>query len=215
MPKNNVDLPPGYGYDQGFIKQTEHAEFKYDLTYKARQGTNAEMSYLRLGWLSASLSYEQLREMAAVDIGCGNGEFIRHCQGAFARLAGYDLCGNSISQEELEATNWDLVVLSDVLEHMDDIGYLFRLKWLYAMISFPETPAVKSFDELRKWRHFKPNEHIYHLDGEGLVAWMRNMDPDIVLMNSGNFEDLIRTRWDERVTNISTVLVYRPSGHEE
>jgi hypothetical protein len=215
IPKNDISLPDGYGYEHGFIKQTRHCEFEYTLDYKARQSTNLEMSYLRMGWLAASLSYEEIRSLEMVDIGCGNGEFVRHAASRFARACGYDLCGESITEEELMAVDWGLVVLSDVLEHMEDIGWLFTLKWRYAMISFPETPRVRSFDELRKWRHFKPNEHLFHLDKEGLLAWMRNIEPDIVLLNSGNFEDLIRSRWDESVANISTVLVRRPSGHEE
>jgi hypothetical protein len=126
---------------------------------------------------------------------------------------GYDICGDGISAEEMYGTTWDLAVLSDVLEHMPDISVVFsKIKWRYAMISFPETPEAKSFDDLRSWRHFKPNEHIWMLDWKGVEAWIKNTYPDARLLDVCDFEDLLRTRWNESVRNISTLLIHRSCG---
>lgn len=203
------DLPSGYVYDEyGFLKQVSHQVFEYTEEYKKRQGTNVAMSFLRLGWLSAHFSYERLRDMFVVDVGCGNGEFMKRAENLFFHICGYDIVGDSITKHELMNTHWDMVVLSDVLEHFEDIDELFRMKWEYCMLSFPETPVVGTFKELQSWRHFKPNEHIYHLYADGIVEWVEVIHGAKVV-DVGNFEDVIRTRWDEQKTNISTVLIKR------
>ena len=209
--KKIENLPQSYEYDKnGFIRQKEHDHFNYTLEYKKRQGTNVEMCYLRLGWLSSFFSYEKMKEMNVVDIGCGSGIFVKCCTGKFKRIVGYDLVGESISEKELHETDWNLVVLSDVLEHFEDIEDLFKMKWHYAMISFPETPKFETFEEMKSWRHFKPNEHLYYLNINNVIDWFWSHDKEYInVMGIGNFEDLIRTRWNEEKTNISTLLVSR------
>jgi len=207
--KNDFRLPKGYAYEGPFIKQVEHEDFDYTVDYKARQSTNVEMSYLRLGWLSASIPYEKMSKMRVVDIGSGNGMFVSCARNVFSEVYGYDLCGESITEKDLKETSWDLVVMSDVLEHYEDINDFLLLKWEYAMVSFPETPKCNSFEELRQWRHFKPNEHLYYLDLKGMKQWLSNTEPSIEIVNHGHFEDHIRSRWDEDLPNITTVLLRR------
>lgn len=209
-----MELPDGYEYDRGFIRQVSHQDFVYDKDYKARQSTNEVMSYFRLGWLAAHVPYDEWRCMKLVDIGCGSGEFLFHAGHKFAVAAGYDLCGPSITKKELMETEWDIVVLSDVLEHFHNIDELFDMKWRYALISFPETPVFKTFEEMKKWRHFKPDEHLWYLTSEGLRLWLEKEHSDTVVVSSANFEDAIRTRWDPEKPNISTVLLKREQDVE-
>lgn len=200
------DLPKSYSYDQfGTLHQVEHDHFNYTVKYRQQQSTNIEMSYLRLGWVSAHLGYNYMKKANAVDIGCGSGMFVKCCQGKFMRMVGYDVVGDSISREELYETEWDVVVLSDVLEHFEDINDLFKMKWTYAMISYPETPRVKTFDELKKWRHFKPNEHLHYFTWESMERWLDHNNRGVRAYSM--FEDFLRKRWDVNATNISTVLV--------
>ncbi len=65
-----------------------------------------------------------------------------------------------------------MIVLSDVLEHFADIEGLFEMSWDYAFISYPETPKVNTQEELEEWKHFKPNEHIWCLNLDGMVKWI-------------------------------------------
>lgn len=194
----------------GFWRQVAPRSFVYTEEYKSRQSTNGAMSFLRLGWLSAGLGgYDTMKSMEVVDIGCGSGEFVKHSKNFFKRVVGYDVAGDSISRTELESTKWDLVVLSDVLEHFEDIDGLFELKWEYAFISFPETPEVSDWRELdeMKFRHFKPDEHLWMMNASGFERWARAGGAGIEL--KGCFEDAIRTRWDADKPNISSFLLKR------
>ena len=194
----------------GFWRQVDPQPFVYTEEYKSRQSTNEAMSFLRLGWLSANLGgYDAMKSMEVVDIGCGSGEFVKHAKKFFRRAVGYDVVGDSITRGELETFRWDMVVLSDVLEHFERIDDLFALHWKYAFVSFPETPAVSDWRELcdAKFRHFKPDEHLWMMNSDGFEVWARSRGAEVV--DRGNFEDAIRTRWDASKPNISSFLLKR------
>jgi hypothetical protein len=202
-----MNLPEGYAYEGPFIKQIEHEIIAYDEKYISQCRTTEQMAYMRLGWLAANINYDVLRTFKVVDIGSGQGVMLPVLEKACAVVKNYDLSGPSISREELYSTKWDLVVLNDVLEHYTQIDELFDLQWRYALISFPETPDVATFEELTKWRHFRPNEHIYHLHQAGMYKWANKMGAHVI--NANNFEDILRTRWDHNRTNITTMLLKR------
>jgi hypothetical protein len=204
-----MDLPKGYEYRHGFVHQVDREPFDYDLEYKEKQSTNVEMSYLRMGWLAASIPHEELRDFYVVDVGSGNGEFARCASKHFKKVCEYDLSGDTISREELMGTPWDLAVFSDVVEHFPDLNEFIDIPWTYAMVSFPETPEVESFEELQAWRHFKPNEHLWYMTGKGFSAWATKNIPGVKIINQGYFEDMIRARWDKNKPNISTTLLKR------
>jgi len=203
-----IELPFGYEIDKyGFIKQSSHTTFNYDVDYKMRQGTTAEMAFMRIGWICAVIGYENVSKFNVVDIGCGNGMFVECAKKVFKSAYGFDLDGESITKEELLKTEWDLIVLTDVIEHMEDIDSIFDINWKYSMISFPETPDVSEFDELRNWRHFKPNEHLYFLKSVGVKEWMERNGCEVICQDC--FEDAIRKRWDKNKINISSILSKR------
>jgi len=206
-----LNLPSGYVQDQfGIIRQVNHDEFAYDLDYKQKQSTNNEMSYLRFGWLCSFFTYDEIKSFDVVDIGSGNGVFVDCCRGKFRSISPFDLAGESITEEELYDKIWDIIVMSDVLEHFDEPADLFRLKWRYAMISFPETPKVESFEELSKWRHFKPNEHLNYFTSESFRKWLDDSNEEVFdILGESNFEDFIRIRWDENRPNITTFMIRR------
>ena len=193
----------------GFWKQENPQPFQYTIDYKFKQSTNIEMSYLRLGMISNYITVDDMSSMSMVDIGCGNGSFVNCCRNKFKNVYGYDVTGDTISENELYSLYWDLIVLSDVLEHFEDINKLFDIKWKYAMISYPETPKVERWEELKSWRHFKPDEHIWCLNKEGIIQWL--IDNDCSVLGESNFEDLLRTRWEKTKPNITSLFIKRNS----
>jgi hypothetical protein len=186
----------------GFLKQRDPKPFKYTLEYKARQSTNTAMSWLRLGWLMNYIPVDTLRTFNVCDVGAGNLNFVRESAKLFRRVVPFDILGTSIGEDELYGTQWDLVVLSDVLEHYHDIDTFWKLRFKYALISFPETPEDT---DLQQWRHYKPDEHIYMMTANTFSTWVHQWLHIVVAQ--GNPEDAIRTRWNPNKANISTFLI--------
>lgn len=194
-----------FGRDKyGFWKQNNPLPIDYSIEYKNKQSTTIEMSWLRIGWFLSVLdgSMKQLENWKVCDLGSGNGNFARVASNVFGSVKEYDLSGNTITVEELYSTEWDLIVLSDVLEHFDDIDDLFKIKFNYLLLSFPETPAVNDWQELVGWRHFKPNEHIYNLDMAGCKKWLSGSGYEV--LRAGYMEDVIRK--SDRQYNISSIV---------
>ncbi len=202
-----LDNPQFLTDANGFLRQHNPRPFEYDLTYKARQSTNPSMAWLRLGWLAAHIPYDVMSGFTAVDIGAGNGTFVAEASKVFKRCAPYDLRGDSITDKELYHTDWDLIVMSDVLEHYHDINDLWSLSFEWGMISFPETPQDYP---LESWRHYKPNEHIYCMTAAAFAVWVGKHGYKVVA--AGCPEDMIRRRWDDSRVNISTFLIRRIRG---
>lgn len=197
----------GYALDPyGFLKQIDPKPFPYTEEYDARQSTNPQMSWLRLGWLAAHIPFETLQTFQVVDIGAGNRTFIKQASKVFKRVVPYDLVGESIPRPELMATAWDLVVLSDVLEHYQEINEFWDLSFKFALISYPETPPPPT--DLTRWRHYKPDEHIYCLNREAFAAWAKGHGCQVVAM--GCPEDMIRMRQYPHLPNITTALIRNP-----
>lgn len=188
----------------GFWRQDSPEPFEYDENYKAIQKTTDAMAWLRLGFLFSVISPGECRGFLACDVGSGNGCFAKAVRGCFSSISEYDLSGDSITRDELEHTDWDIVFLTDVLEHFGQIDDLFGLHFRYVFLSFPETPSVDDWRELSEWRHFRPNEHIWCLNEDGVVRWLDDHGYETVAR--GNPEDAIRRPQPGLKRNISTVI---------
>lgn len=188
----------------GFWRQDNPLPINYSIEYKNKQSTTVEMSWLRIGWFLSvvSGSVKELLNWRICDVGSGNGNFAKVASNVFGKVKEYDLSGDTISKDELLSTEWDLIVLSDVLEHFEDINSLFDIKFEYLLLSFPETPAVTDWHKLSDWRHFKPNEHIYNLNMRGCNWWLEDNGYDII--RAGHIEDTIRK--SDRPYNISSIV---------
>jgi hypothetical protein len=191
--------------EYGFWRQDEPAAFDYTEEYTESQSTNDAMAHMRLGWIGAFLNYEALTNASVVDIGAGNGSMVKCLRDKVGYAAAYDVVGDSISKSELMETEWDLVIMSDVLEHMEELEFLQELQWKHMYLSFPETPVVEKWEDLKTWRHFKPNEHLWMLNSVGMCRYC--FDHGILVLGSAYFEDLIRTRWDPTLSNIASLML--------
>ena len=184
----------------GFLKQDNPRRFNYEnATYQNKQSTNSEMVKLRLGWLGLHLK-EDFSKMTAVDVGSGSGIFVKEAQPYFKRLVPYNLTGDSISEKDLYSTNWGIVFLFDVLEHYDNVDLFWNLNFKYAYISYPEYHNTP----LNTWRHGKIDEHVYNMD---ILSMRRFVAGKAEIIAEGCPEDLIRTRWDKDLNNITSVLL--------
>ena len=193
----------------GFWKQVDPTPIEYTEEYERRQSTTKEMSWLRIGNLltvTESLirsKYRDYENWRVCDVGYGNGVFKREASKIFGTIKGYDLVGDSISKEELYGTRWNAVFLTDVLEHFPDINELFKIPTDIIYLSFPETPQVDKWEELKSWRHYKPNEHLWMLNACGVIAWLE--DNNFTASKSMYLEDIVRKNPDVP-HNIATVV---------
>lgn len=192
----------------GFWKQENPVPIKYDQHYKDIQKTAPQMTWLRLGYLFAvfNKNVNDFSSWKVCDVGSGNGCFIKEAKKVFGYACNYDLCGDTISKEELYSTQWDIIFLTDVLEHFEDINDLFKIQAKYIFLSFPQTPQVDDWHILQEqnYRHFRPGEHIYMLNAGGVKRWMS--ENGYTLLAESNIEDAIRK--SPYKTNITT-QIYR------
>ena len=199
--------------DYGFWKQVDPEPMKYTEEYESRQSTTKEMSWLRLGtffYLTEAFmkdKYRDYQNWLVCDVGSGNGTFVREASKVFGKVCGYDLVGPSISEEELHNIHWNAVFLTDVLEHFPDINDFFKIKSDIVFLSFPECPEVENWEDLKNWRHYKPNEHLWMLNSKGVRSWLRDNDYFSMSLPGIHIEDTIRKNPDVP-HNISTVVAW-------
>jgi hypothetical protein len=185
----------------GFLKQKNPKRFFYGEQYKRNQATNIEMVELRLNWIRSHIQ-EELSTFSCVDVGSGNDCFVNNSKHVFKRIVPYDLSGKSISKKELQSTLWDMIFLTDVLEHFPNIDHLWKINFRYAYISYPEYHGTP----LKKWRHYKPNEHVYCLNINGMKWFVKDK---ATIIASGCPEDAIRKKYDEDLNNITSIILKR------
>ena len=193
--------------EYGFWKQVGPSDFDYTQEYVEAQSTNPEMVHLRLGWITAALGYATVREARFIDIGAGNRMFEKVAKPLVRAVTSYDVVGNSISKGYLMQEKWDIAIFADVIEHESDLEFLLDVPWKHAYVSFPETPLTATWEELKTWRHFKPDEHVWMLNRTGMLEFVQSHGVEVLQM--GNPEDLIRKRENPEIPNITSLMLRR------
>ncbi len=192
----------------GMLRQRDPGAFRYDPDYLQRQSTTAEMSYLRLGYLMAQISYDELRTYDVLELGPGAGVFFDVLKPHVRSMAGHDAVSESdyctLGWNESTHQPWDLVCGFDVLEHFADIDSLWQLDFRWGFFSLPAPPRG---GVIATWRHFKPDEHIWYVTAEQFEQWAALHG--YRLEAAGCPEDCIRRRWDDSQNNINSFLIRR------
>jgi 2-polyprenyl-3-methyl-5-hydroxy-6-metoxy-1,4-benzoquinol methylase len=154
---------------QGLVNKLYHAVRNITLKQKA-------------GWIQA----DQKGNKNLLDIGCGNGHFLKTCQGAGWNITGMELDpetaarAEALVQEKIypnlgaipESKQFELISLWHVLEHVYELDVYFEFfkkrisadgKLLLAL------PNSKSFDAgyfKEYWAAYDVPRHIYHFNPE-------------------------------------------------
>jgi SAM-dependent methyltransferase len=124
-----------------------------------------------------------------IDVGAGNGAFVAVSMGKgmdahgldpnpqIVMFANYHLGTTSmkvgaIENTEIGQNQWDLITMFDVLEHLLDpqlalerIGRALRPGGIL-IIEAPDLYCAKKTGGLRRWRHFRPEQHIHWFNSE-------------------------------------------------
>jgi hypothetical protein len=176
-------------YDQDYI----------DARYEAYD-TTEEMSHLRLGMLKAYVVRGRL-----LDVGYGNGSFVKLALKAGFKAYGFDVHGADFGVPEAglnSGDQWDAVTFFDSLEHIPDLAPIKDLakRTDYVIVSYPCRPDDFPVDAWG-WKHFRPGEHIHYFCGRS-IAYLFGK----TIKHAAALEDVIRGGRGKK-TNILTLVL--------
>ncbi len=179
----------------GVIKQVNINKVTYDYTYANKYNAYGEkgnyLSYLRLGVL---LGVVQKTPKSLVDVGYGNGDFLKACRTLIPDLYGCDISKYPLPDgtkhiDFHDISGVDVVTFFDSLEHFDDIYAIKMIKTEYIFISVPWCHNLSDTWFLN-WYHRRENEHLFHFNDKALVKFFDECGYDCMYM--GCFEDAVR-----------------------
>lgn len=195
--------------EDGVIQQIDVDLITYDLDYVNKSYVVYEplptyMSYLRLGNIIGSLNSIP---KSILDVGYGNGSFLKICNDIIPECYGYDISGYPIPNgckrvDNILENYYEVITFFDSLEHFENIDIVKNLKCKYVCISVPNCHYYND-DWFYNWKHRRPNEHLWHFNEESLKKFMNRMGYELI--TSSNIEDTIRKNNKEE-TNILTCV---------
>jgi SAM-dependent methyltransferase len=133
------------------------------------------MSELRWSFLQSWLSLAAGSRI--LDVGYGNGAFLKRARAADMSIFGIDLHNEDFGIPVVAfdtPQDYDLVCFFDSLEHFPDFAPVSRLNARNVIVSIPNTPDFFPTTP-RKWRHFKPGEHLHYFSHASLERLMRSL----------------------------------------
>lgn len=179
----------------GIIKQKYVNKISYNYDYSNKYNSYGEkgkyLSHLRLGVLLGSIG--KIPE-SILDVGYGNGDFLKVASTAIKKCCGCDISDFPVPEncekvELIDYKYYDVICFFDSLEHFDDIHFIDKLNCEYIFISVPWCHNF-SEDWFKNWYHLRPNEHLWHFNDKSLVAFLEENGFEKIYL--GNFEDSIR-----------------------
>jgi hypothetical protein len=197
----------------GVIAQIDREEFRYGFDYSNAYNNLGElgmqMAYLRLGYFMGVVN-ENIDSL--LDVGYGNGDFLKAATNYIPNCYGNDVENNYPLPSNVEYVNsiygrhYTLITMFDVLEHLPDIYSINKLQCDYLYVSLPWCHYFSDgwFD---KWKHRKPNEHLYHFNDTSLCNFMDEVGFECIAIS--NIEDCIRKPVDENKNILSGIFKKR------
>jgi hypothetical protein len=196
--------------DPPIITQQYDAEYIHD-RYDSLPDHGSAMSYLRTGFVIGALGSVP---GSVLDIGYGNGGFLRVMRDYGTSCFGYDISGYPLP-EDCKVLTWeqvigkcfDVVTLFDSLEHFENPECIFKIDALYYVITVPYCHIRNNgLQWFEGWKHRRPGEHISAYDPVSLVAWMKSHDYEHI--QNAPVEDIIRIS-DYGIPNTFTAVFKR------
>jgi hypothetical protein len=197
--------------NNGVIKQIsiENQIQKYDVEYITSRYNSygvvgTYMSYLRLGALVGVIG-NNIKSI--LDVGYGNGDFLKLCNDIVPNCYGSDITNYPLPSgikfiDDITSKYFEVVCFFDSLEHFESISFVKDLKCKYIYISVPWCHYL-SDDWFETWKHRRPDEHLWHFDDIGLNNFF--VENGYKKIYQSNLEDIIRKPKDN-LNNILTCI---------
>jgi len=183
--------------ENGVIRQIRITVRKYDTNYiDERYNSYGEltnyMGHLRFGYIVGSIGHVP---ESILDVGYGNGSFLKTCSKLVDKCYGNDISGYPIPVgctfvEDITKDKYEVVTFFDSLEHFENLDFVSKLQCKYLVISLPWCHN-KSDSWFLQWKHRRENEHIYHFNEKSLTKFIEKFGYSLV--NYCNIEDTIRS----------------------
>lgn len=164
----------GFAYQRDMSRRVRYDD---SYLYKFAAYDRATARAVNAGRVSM-LSRHLTRGSSVLDVGAGDGEFVRAARDAGFNAKGYEVipaAANALKLAELydnHPRGYDAVTMFDVLEHMEDPApWLGGISRPSAML-FMSLPIFEDLRRIRESRHYRPNEHFYYFTADGLVSWI-------------------------------------------
>lgn len=201
-----------YSIDKfGIIHQISPKTFIYDSTYVDVYKTPEyrEASALLMGIRVGSIYSNYISSFdtfpsSILDIGYGDGSFLKASQNLIPSCYGYDVTNEPLPNgiqlvKILESdTHYDIITMWDVYEHLPNLDIINKLNFNMICFSMPDV----SFKDFDNWKHRKPNEHIHHFTPQSLTNLMSSFNLKPVHLSWQ--EDAVRKSKDKH--NIMTMM---------
>jgi hypothetical protein len=175
---------------------------QYDIHYVSNYLRKPEvaMSHLRTGFLKGFVKNGKL-----FDVGYGTGAFLRTAGTVGFDAYGCDIHGvdRGIQEKPLISDDeWDAVTFFDSLEHFPDLSVIRQLnrRARLILVSLPKTPRF--FPECKKWRHYKPGEHLHYFSEESLARLFHPKECQVI----SDVEDAVRGKLDGEQNILTAVF---------
>lgn len=177
-----------------------------DNSYVVYEPLPTYMGYLRLGNIIGSLGRVP---KSILDVGYGNGSFLKVCKDIIPKCYGFDISTFPIPDgctkvDNISENFYDVITFFDSLEHFENIEFIKDLKCNFICISVPYC-HYKNDEWFEEWKHRRPDEHLWHFNKESLKSFMSRMG--YILKSSSNIEDTIRKNKSDEENILTVVFV--------
>lgn len=201
-----INMLDNYYMDMhGIVHQKEVLPFEkdYGAERNGYKDKSMYLSYLRLGWIMSTIKSDKINSL--LDIGFGNGDFLRAAQDFSVYTYGYDLNYKYLppgSKPGNLTKKYNVVTMFDSLEHFNNLDIIFKIECEYLIISIPNCKYPFDDEWMSNWKHLRPNEHLHHMN---LISLLGFAISGYNYIAHSYFEDIIRKSDEER--NILTVCL--------
>ena len=160
----NVVVCKDCGYGRPSLREPMQYEDSYEAKYLAYP--EKDICVIRLRVLRILDSGLATRRQKLLDYGCGSGAFVRA-----ARAAGYDAYGFDVNDftadlRPPEGFTPDIITAWDAFEHLTDeqqkIFFQCANTANTIAVSVPDFFTPTKDETLKKWRHYRPREHLHY-----------------------------------------------------
>ncbi len=203
----------GYHRRDGVIRERRRQpNVRYDSAYVSlRYDQYPPMGPLSRLRLDLMCDVTEVVEGARIlDVGYGNGDFLRTVAAAGFSAFGNDISGYPLPPdvsfvEDVLADTYDVITFFDSLEHMADIEFVGALRTRFVVVTVPWCHYVDD-EWFRRWRHRRPGEHLLHFDDASLTSVFEARGFRRIYL--GSPEDVVRLP-DDHLPNTLTAVFKR------